>query len=907
MRIRVYCPNCGVAFTAAERHAGKVGRCPGPNCGRKLRVPEARPDVVFDSIPSQRSARKRSAAPSPARSRAWGTVGAGLAVAAALVAGLILFLPAGDEPAVAATPDLSDERLAARPASPDDATAAPATPAPQVKLAAMVEPKQNFAEGVGGFLKTHCLDCHGPDYAEADVDFGSVASADDVRENREEWERILAILKVGAMPPSEMEQPSAEERAAAVDWIDRVLHEVDCQVDNDPGRVTVRRLNRTEYDNTVRDLLGVDLNLSEHFPTDDVGNGFDNQGDVLTLPPLLLEKYLAAAETIAEEAIVGDVSTLMNQGEKLDAGRSVQGHKGTYRFPAAGDYTIRIHAQAHQAGPDKAKYQATLAGLPLAEVTLKKERTTETFERTIPVKQGEYPLEIKFVNDYYQDDGKGGKLDRNIYLEEIEIHGPLGQRPENLPPIHAAIVTTTPDEAGGVREAAEEIFRPLATRAFRRPATDLEVQRLATLVESVVSNGRTFEQGVQLGLQAVLCSPHFLFRIERDPADARPGEPAALNDYELASRLSYFLWSSMPDEELLRLAGEGRLTDPKTLSEQVDRMLEDPKSEALVEGFFAQWLNLGMLDEFNPDGRQFGEMWTSDTKNAMRRETELFCREVLEENLPVKRMLDADFTFVNPRLAEFYGIPWDGRTGEKMEEYYADGLPDDVKKDGRRFERERRRRIFPYPDEAEFRRVSLPENRRGLLTHGSILALTSNPVATSPVKRGKWILDNILGTPPPPAPPNVPALEETQESNKDLSLREALAKHREDPGCASCHAVMDPLGFAFERFDAVGRWREKDGKHEIDASGELPDGTKFTGATELIDVLAGRSDEFVAHFTRQLMTYGLGRGLLWYDRCSVDGIVESARPEGHRLRDLIRGVVLSDPFRKRTTAALAAN
>ena len=907
MRIRLSCPACGTAFAVAERHAGKVGRCPADGCGRKVQIAAAYA-VAFESVPPRAipSARPRRAIANAA-APPWGVIAAGLGALLAVAAGLFAFLPRGGDPPPIAANSISFGANPAQAAPARIPSAAPAESRPAVVLTSLVAPGQSFEQRLGSFLKAYCVDCHGPDYAEAEIDLAGFASAEDLRADRETWERILAIVRVGAMPPSEMDQPSPEARAAAVEWIDRALHEVNCEVVDDPGRVTVRRLNRLEYDNTVRDLLGVELTLSDDFPADDVGNGFDNQGEVLSLPPLLLEKYLAAAEKIADEAIVGDLTTLLTTTKDLDAGASVQEETRTFHFDAAGDYTVRIAARAEQGGPDRAQYGVTLAGLPLAEVVVKSDGDLETFERTVPVQAGDYPIRVKFLNDYYKPDAPGGKVDRNLYLDKIEVVGPLGGRPKNLPATHAAIVTATPEQSGGVKNAAEAIFRPLASRAFRRPATDLEVQRLAGLVESVVRDGRTFEQGVQLGLQAVLCSPHFLFRVERDPDDARPGEPAGLNDYELASRLSYFLWSSMPDEELFRLAEQGKLGDAAVLTAQVDRMLDDPKAGALIDGFFAQWLNLRLLEEFNPDGRRFGPYWTTSLKHAMRRETELFCRAVVRENLPVTAFLDADFTFVNPRLAEFYGVPWDGKTGEAMTEFYAGGLPDFVTRDKKRLRKERRRRAYPYPREEEFRRVDLPAQRRGILTHGSILALTSNPVGTSPVKRGKWILDNILGTPPPPPPPDVPALEATQEANHDLSLREALAKHREDPGCASCHAVMDPLGFAFENFDAVGQWREKDGKFPVDASGELPDGQAFDGAVALTGVLKGRSDEFVTHLTRQLMTYALGRGLEWYDRCSVDAVTAAAKPGEVRFRELVKGIVLSDPFRKRKAEIPAAD
>ena len=911
MRIRVSCPSCGVTFSAGRNQIGRVAVCSNPACGLALRVPPPPPKVVFDSVPfrklgpNERAAERRgdsrtlagTSRRAPNRAGRRDRLVAALALVVAVGIGLFALRTDGD-PALSAS-----ALLAAEP--PADATAADSNSedAGAVTLAAMVEPEQSYAEGLGGFLETHCVDCHGPDYAEADLDLGSIRSAADLRANREAWERTLAILKVGAMPPSDMPQPTPEERAAAIDWIDRVLHEVDCNVRQDPGRVTVRRLNRAEYDNTVRDLLGVDLSLSEFFPTDDVGDGFDNQGDVLTLPPLLLEKYLDAARKASEAAIVGDPSDLLTKRESYGDGRFVDTLRETFEFPEDGRYTIRIHARAEQAGSENARYAARLDGETLGEVTLLEDDARETFERTLSVKAGRRRVEVRFLNDFYRPEKR---QDRNLYVEGIEVVGPLGGRPKDLPEAHRELVIATPEEAGSVAAAAEAVFRPLATRAFRRPATDLEVQRLASLVDALVSGGRTYEQALQLGVQAVLCSPHFLFRIEDDAVDASPGDAIGLSDYELASRLSYFLWASMPDEELFDLAERGKLSDPETLSAQIDRMLADPKAAALIEGFFAQWLNLGLLHDLAPDGREAGPLWNTKTKAALRRETELLCREIVQENLPVTTFLTADFTFVNPRLAEFYGLPWEGRRGEELEEFYVDGLPGDVRRNGRRLRRERRRRTFDFRNEEVFKRVPLPENRRGLLTHGSVLALTSNPVATSPVKRGKWILDNILGTPPPPAPPNVPALEESRESADELSLRDALARHREDPACASCHAVMDPLGLAFEHYDLVGRWREKDGRFDVDASGELPDGQTFNGAPELVALLEDRSDDFVRHFTGQLMTYGLGRSLEWYDRCAVDAAVKAAEPDGMRFQDLVKGIVLSDPFLKRRAANVAA-
>ena len=918
MRLRVTCRHCGTAFAVSDRHAGKVGRCPAEGCGAKVKIPAAAAAPAEPAAAvSPRRRRPASKAATP-----WPLIGGGLAALVAVGGAGAFFLSGGDsapavsvaEPAGAATADMSAapvdaaaalKALSAAPAVPAEHPAA--VRAPTATAVALVRPELSLEEGFRPFLTTYCGDCHGPDYAEADLDVASLASADEVRGDREKWERILSIIQVGAMPPADMEQPSAEERAAAVAWLDRALHDVNCQVVNDPGRVTVRRLNRAEYDNTVRDLLGIEVKLADDFPSDDVGNGFDNQGEVLTLPPLLLEKYLDAAETASKAAIVGDLASLLTQSKGNETDESVDDIARTFTFPAEGDYTIRVTARAKQAGRDRAQYAVTLADIPLAKKITIKGDEPETFERTVPVKKGDYEIRVKFLNDFYQPDSPKGKLDRNLYLHTIEVVGPLGTAPPALPAPHAAIVVATPETAGSVGAAARAIFRPFATKAFRRPATELEVDRLAALVSNAAADGRTFEQAVQLGVQAVLVSPHFLFRIEADPDDARPGEAARLGDYELASRLSYFLWSSMPDGELLDLAAENRLHEPSVLDSQIERMLADGRSAALIDGFFGQWLNLRMLNDVQPDGRQFRPFWNDKLREAFREETDRLCEAVVRENLDVRTFLTADFTFVNPRLAEFYGVPWDGKSGEAMAEFYADGLPDYIKRDGRKLRKESGRRTFPYADEDEWVRVNLPETRRGVLTHGSILALTSNPTATSPVKRGKWILDNVLGTPPPPAPPNVPALEATQEANQDLSLREALAKHREDPSCASCHAVMDPLGFAFEHFDAVGRWREKDGRFEVDASGELPDGRTFAGAVELTAILESKGEQFAAHLTRQLMTYALGRGLEWYDRCAVDAVVAAAETDDLRFRSLVRGIVLSDPFQKRRAAELASN
>jgi PAS domain-containing protein len=409
----------------------------------------------------------------------------------------------------------------------------------------------------------------------------------------------------------------------------------------------------------------------------------------------------------------------------------------------------------------------------------------------------------------------------------------------------------------------------------------VDIERVTSVVRIALDQKMSFEKAVGLGLQAILVSPHFLFRVERE----QPG--IELDQYVLASRLSYFLWASIPDDQLLDLARDGRLSDNEVLKAQARRMLLDPKSEALVKRFFGQYLGLGNLQSVSPDGDRF-QLWNDRLREAIRRETEMFCQEIITKDLPLDTLLRGDFTFVNPRLAELYGIDFEGVSPAEL---YRDGPGINRVRDGRRNGK--------YLHEDRWVRVAAPENRRGVLTHASILTLTSNPTVTSPVKRGKWILESILGDPPPPAPPNVPTFEETQKNNAKLSLREQLAIHRANPSCASCHDVMDPLGLGFENFDAVGQWRDKDGDNPIDAAGVLRDGKKFSGSVELVRLLAERQPEIYRYFSEKLLTYALGRGLEPYDNCAIDEVLESARDQGYSISSFIVGVVTSQPFTKR--------
>lgn len=608
----------------------------------------------------------------------------------------------------------------------------------------------SFAEEAVPLLEKYCQRCHSGRRARAGLDLSEARATDAVLEDRATWERILETVQGRQMPPEDKRQPSEEERLRLGSAIRAALDHYDCDGPVDPGRVTIRRLNRFEYERTIQDLLGVTYRASESFPADEIGYGFDNVGDVLSMSPLLVEKYLEAAEEIVDERL-----------------------------------------------PDDA------------------------------------PL----------------------------------------------VFVRRPRDRGDMEACAREITARFARRAYRRPLEEGELDRLLQLGRRAVLAGDTFDQAIRLILKAILVSPHFLFRVEmapraaatdvprdpgdgRAPADARALEGAwALGDHALASRLSYFLWGSLPDEELMRLADEGRLNDDAVLSAQVTRMLAEPRASALVESFAVQWLQMRALDTVSPDPKAFPE-FDDRLRRSMRGETLALFEHVLGENRPVSDFIDADYTFVDERLARHYGL--EGVTG------------------------------------AELRRVPLTgTSRGGVLTHASVLTITSNPDRTSPVKRGKWILEQIIGAPPPPPPPVVEQLSEDPEAVASGSLRERFEKHREDPACAVCHDRMDPLGFAFENFDGIGAWREKDGRFPIDASGELPDGRTFDGPSELRGILRERMDGFVRSLAEKLLTYALGRGLEHYDQCAVDTIVDGAAADGYRIHSLIREVVLSVPFRWR--------
>ncbi|HEY7310825.1 MAG TPA: DUF1592 domain-containing protein [Gemmataceae bacterium] len=740
--------------------------------------------------------------------------------------------------------------------------------APPPSAAPKKQPNASFVRDVVPFLRQHCYRCHGNGKSRGDLTLDKYKDDESIVKDRKVWENVVQMVRGGEMPPKERPRPPVADREAVLRAIDAVFARFDCGQTRNPGRVTLRRLNRSEYNNTIRDLVGIDFQPAADFPADDVGYGFDNIGDVLSLSPLLLEKYLIAADAILDRAIVildppkpaksrlGGLRIFPQSAGELRrfdvAVLRARGQVGGQNFFEEGDYTIRIEAYAEQVGEEPVRAALRINREEIKEFKVKAEKAKpETLEAKVRLKTGSARISLSFVNPSEDKD----KQKRQLVIRNIVLDGPYNPPPPKLPESHRRIMAHK--EGREPRPAAREILTRFATRAFRRPVTDAEIERLLKLYDRGEKEGERFEDRVRLALSGVLVSPYFLFRVERDPPGVKPGEAYPIGEHELASRLSYFLWSTMPDEELFSLAARNELR--KNLDRQIGRMLADPKSVAFEQNFAGQWLTLNKLDSVTPDAKTFPG-FDAELRDAMRKETELFFAAVVKEDRGILDLLDADFSFVNERLARHYGI--EGVKGK------------------------------------DFQRVKLPANRGGILTHASILTLTSNPTRTSPVKRGKWVLDQILNTPPPPPPPDVPELKE--EKRLTGSLRQVMEMHRANAVCASCHQKMDPIGFAFENFDAVGAWRDRDGKAAIDPSGTLPGGRSFKGPAELKTILKGKKDLFGRCLTEKMLTYALGRGLEHYDRCAVDKILDALSKNEYRFSVLVRGVVHSDPFQMRT-------
>ncbi|MEC8554170.1 MAG: DUF1592 domain-containing protein [Planctomycetota bacterium] len=732
-------------------------------------------------------------------------------------------------------------------------------------------------------LREHCLDCHSGAEPDAGLTLDHYDAPIDFLKGRDVWEHAAQKIQIKEMPPPDSSDLSAKDRKYLVDWIRSVIDEFECGLEPNPGKVTLRRLNASEYSNTIRDLFGLkSYRPATAFAGDDVGYGFDNIGDVLTLPPLLMEKYYLEAERISTTLIqvpprekvftVGYAGgQLESKSNSKNANRELtltSAGAGSFRvqIPKAGPYILTVSADGDQAGNEPCMMGVEIDGkLQRQKIRVPNESPLD-FSTVLRLRAGSRTIGVRFLNDFYQAGGNGKpKLDRNLRIHHVQLEGKK-KPPQRLPDsqlssYHKRILFTYPETDDDRERASKEVLNRIASFAFRRPVSNHDLDRLVALALSIQEEGDSFEESIQIALQAILISPKFLFRVEPPQAGVATGDFRDLDDFELATRLSYFLWSSMPDPQLFQLAASGKLSEGSNIEQQIARMIQDPRSNEFVRNFAGQWLTLRKLDDFQPDPATFPK-WNESMSKLTRNETMFFFAGVMRKNMSVLNLLDAKFTYLNEELAGFYGI--EGVSGE------------------------------------QFRPVSLEgTNRGGILTQASVLAVTSNPTRTSPVKRGKWILENLLAKPPPPAPPGVPELEE-KKGELTGTLRERLEQHRSNPACANCHKLMDPLGFALENFDGIGQYRTQDGTHRIDATGEMPDGTQVRGVKQLQKLLLERHKrDFVECLTEKMMTYALGRGLEYYDKCAVDKIVARLENENYRFSALLFGIVRSDPFQKK--------
>jgi len=743
--------------------------------------------------------------------------------------------------------------------------ALPASGTPQEKPSAR---DKEFETQIRPLLETYCSSCHGPKKQKAKVDLTTARGEGDLAKNQPMWLQAVKQLKTRAMPPDdEKKQPTDAERDKLAGWLDAAMNRIDDRAPRDPGRVTIRRLNRAEYNNTIRDLIGLDLRPADDFPLDDVSEGFDTLGDVLSLPPMLLERYVDAADRILGHAVVteGPVPILSKKVE--GAALAKDGVKDgvldmalerdvstRISVPAGGRYEVRVLASQKRAAEGAAVLIVYVDGVDMALLRVQAEQgKPEVYSGSFTLQAGDRKLTLR--HSPHKAANKGDVIpDTHLFLESYEIAGP--ERSLSHRRIFCA--------DGEDRDAARKILDRFAVRAFRRPLGAGESDRLLALYDAARKNGKAFAPAVRQGLWSILVSPHFLFRAERDTSDRDETGACRLNDWELASRLSYFLWSTMPDETLLDLAARGKLRDPTVLREQARRMLADPKSRALVDNFAGQWLGLRRLETIQPDHGMF-PTFNEALRRAMIDEPWTFFERLVRDDRSILDLVDADYSFLNEPLAKHYGIK--GVSGDAM------------------------------------RRVELKDpNRGGVLTMAGILTLTSHPTRTSAVKRGKWILDEILGAPPPPPPPNVPELNEASKDRPDaktLSLRQRLELHRADPQCFGCHKRMDVLGLGMENYDPIGRWRENDGGKRIEVAGTLPTGERFSTPGQLKKILAGCKEDFARALTEKMFVFALGRGTERGDRREIRRVVESLRRNDYRFSALIEEVVTSYPFRHR--------
>jgi len=779
---------------------------------------------------------------------------------------------------------------------------------PLVSLGALVagcQPSnEELAARYESVVDRYCLECHDGAGREAGLSLEGV-DLNDVAAHPEIFENVARKLRGRQMPPTGGPRPDAETYEGFAAYLERRLDEA-ALASPEPGQASIHRLNRTEYGNAVRDLLALEVDAADFLPADDEGYGFDNIADVLRVSPSLLEQYLAASAKIAALA-VGDpqtpaVTAVYRAPSDLAQGVHVEGMplgtrggiKIEHYFPLDAEYELDVFLLrnivgymtglewAHELEIAIDGHRVFLAQVGGEEDNARSDENMsaaaneidERLRTRVFVTAGPHEVTVAFLERSAAETHEPLELHtRNLDLQDmnglpvvdyVNVRGPFNAVGPGTTPSRERIFTCRPADEATARVCATEILSTLARRAYRRQPTEQDVATLLSFYERGSARGG-FDAGIESALRVILTSPKFLFRDEPDPAGVAPGALYELDDSALASRLSFFLWSSLPDDELLDLAAQGKLSDERVFDAQIDRMLADPRASALVENFAGQWLYLRNLQSTTPDIEEFPN-FDDNLRRAMRRETELLFEHVMREDLSVNELLTADYTFVNERLARHYDMP----------------------------------NIYG----SHFRKVPVEnEARRGLLGHASILTVTSYPNRTSPVLRGKWVLENVLGTPAPPPLPNVPALPENETGEVARTLRERLAEHRANPVCATCHDVMDPIGLGLENFDAVGKWRTKEPGGEIDAHGQLADGTPIDGAAELREALTADPEPFARVFTSKLMTYALGRGLEAYDMPTVRRIVREAEADDYRFSAIVKGIANSVPFRMRRAQA----
>lgn len=758
--------------------------------------------------------------------------------------------------------------VALRPAAPPFAETLALEPDPVA-----VELDRRWRDDVLPLVREFCLGCHHGDEPSGDVRLDSIRGIQSALKEGPDLRHLREMVSTGAMPPKRKPQPTEHQRLTFVQWIDAALAYVPPDAAIDPGWFTAHRLNRTEYRNTLRDLLGLDPareDLAARLPQDDTGYGFDNNADVLSVSPVAVEQYLAAAERAIELAL-GPVVEIGDHPRKL---RPIEGSHGqrlpgggflmfgnspataSFSAPLEADYIARLRVWETPAGEDQARLSVRIGRGSIGEFSISGTRDKpQDVEIRFRSEPGQHTIAAHFTNDFYIPN----TADRNLAVESISISGPVDESTTKRPRAFNEVFRADQDFTGE-RERAAAILRAFASRAYRRPAMDEQVASLVRLYEAQRAAGDGFEQAVRTSLAAALVSPSFLFRTVANPDAANPDARYTLDGYELASRLSYFLWSSMPDEALLAAAADGSILTDQGLASHVRRMIADPKSRAFIENFAGQWLQLRALPGLAIDQSRFPE-FNESLRADMLRETTLFFADVLLSNRSVLDLIDSRDSFLNERLARHYGVP--------------------------------------AVEGSEFRRVAWPDDspRGGILTMGAVLTLTSNTTRTSPVKRGLFVLDQILGAPPPPPPADIPPLEQAAALRADATVREQLAAHTTNASCAACHNRLDPIGLTFENFDAIGRWRTEEGGRPVDASGTLPGGEVLSGPRDLKRTLLSRSDQFVEALSGKVLMYAIGRGLEPFDRPALRRIAKRTRASEDRFQALIESIVLSETFR----------